>query len=276
MEEVIRQYLLESVVRIYGIVIFGCVFFFIEHIRPAHKNGFFKSEFRQEAGISVLNALIFSYAVTFLVSLFLEKPVSYFVPPQLFDETIQSWPAALQIVFALAVADMSTYWRHRVTHSVKYLWVWHAVHHSVKQISWISGLRLHPVDVLVAGCFDAAFLYIAGFSGEHAATAALILVFYNYFTHANIDLDYPKPLCYVLASPNFHRWHHETRKEAHNKNFCSVFSLYDLMFGTYYYPAGKKPEEYGLPPKQQALYGAGLKAQLVAPFGGFVRLLSKK
>ena len=85
------------------------------------------------------------------------------------------------------------------------------------------------------------------------------------FTHANINLKFDKPLRYVLASPHYHRWHHAGEKHAYNKNYCAMFSLIDLMFGTYYHPE-RLPKGYGLEPLEQKDYPDGLLGWLAYPF----------
>jgi sterol desaturase/sphingolipid hydroxylase (fatty acid hydroxylase superfamily) len=42
----------------------------------------------------------------------------------------------------------------------------------------------------------------------------------------------------------FHRWHHTV--EHGDKNFAGTFSLFDVMFGTFYMPEGVMPENYGI------------------------------
>lgn len=270
-----QDYLLQNVFQIYNILLAGMFFFLLELVRPARKGKFFKNEFSVDISIALLNIFIFSHIAYVLAYILLEAPLNVVLPPQIFDETIQSWPTTVQILFALLISDISTYWRHRATHTIRYLWVWHAVHHSIKEISWISGLRLHPIDLTVAILCDATIMYIAGFSGPNIAIAGIIYYGYNYFTHANLDLDYPAPLKYILASPNFHRWHHETSEPARNKNFCGMFSALDYIHGTYYYPIQKKPSHYGLSPKLQQAYGTTLISQLWAPFRAFMKLKPK-
>jgi sterol desaturase/sphingolipid hydroxylase (fatty acid hydroxylase superfamily) len=152
----------------------------------------------------------------------------------MFDETLRHLPLALQILLGLLLVDFSTYWRHRFTH--KYMWQYHAFHHSAEEITWITSLRLHPVDYAVAMLVDTIFLYFLGFGGQGIAAALVIAQVYNYFTHLDLNVQFKKPLCYVLASPHYHRWHHATDKSAYDKNFCGIFSFLDVIFGTYHHP----------------------------------------
>ena len=145
------------------------------------------------------------------------------------------------------------------------MWSFHAIHHAAQNLSWITALRLHPIDILVAVFFDVIFLHIFGFSAPGIFIAMLVIKGYNYFTHANVDMKFGVPVRYIFASPNFHRWHHAVEKEAHNKNYCSMFSLLDVMFGTYYHPEDL-PKGYGLSRFEQRNYPAGLMGWIVYPF----------
>jgi hypothetical protein len=62
--------------------------------------------------------------------------------------------------------------------------------------------------------------------------------------HANLNWTFG-PLRYFFASPVFHRWHHTMLEEGRDKNFASTFPLLDVLFDTFYMPAGKLPEEFG-------------------------------
>ncbi len=50
----------------------------------------------------------------------------------------------------------------------------------------------------------------------------------------------------MFASPVFHRWHHTTQEVGLDKNFASTFPFLDVLFGTFYMPAGQLPEKFGI------------------------------
>lgn len=244
----------------------GAVFFFIERIRPAEtKTPFFKTDSRQELGLALFNISI----IAPLFYAFIAGGVLVFIknmlPYQIFDAQISALPVVMQILAACFIMDFSTYWRHRFTHRVKWLWPFHSIHHAAQSINWLTSMRLHPVDFCVALTFNVFMLHVFGFSAGGITIGFFTYYLYNYFTHANLDLQYPKPLRYILASPNFHRWHHATERSAYDKNFCAMFSLFDLMFGTYYHPE-ELPAGYGLEPKEQARYPKGFLGWLAYPF----------
>ncbi len=246
-----------------SLLVAGALCYFIEKLRPAQPGTkFFKKDFRKELGLAICNAIFVIPVLTFAFSISIFTVMKNFVPYQAFDEILNTWPLALQILLGLIIMDFGAYWRHRFTHN--YMWPYHSIHHSAEEITWITSLRLHPVDSAVALLFDTVVLYFLGFSGPGIAAAAVIAHVYNYFTHANLNIRFGKPLCYVLASPHYHRWHHATDKAAYDKNFCAMFSFLDILFGTYYHP-DELPPAYGLSPRDQKDVPPGLLAHIIQP-----------
>jgi hypothetical protein len=97
-------------------------------------------------------------------------------------------------------------------------------------------------------------------------TVVLFLVPFNsvtaFFVHANLNWTLG-PLRFVVATPVFHRWHHARPGEGGNANFAPLFSLWDVLFGTFYMPERRVPANYGIddPSFPQSFIG-----QLVYPF----------
>jgi sterol desaturase/sphingolipid hydroxylase (fatty acid hydroxylase superfamily) len=54
------------------------------------------------------------------------------------------------------------------------------------------------------------------------------------------------PLRWLIASPEFHHWHHANQREAYNTNYAGQLSILDKLFGTMYMPKGQIPEKYGV------------------------------
>lgn len=244
-------------------IIVGLAFFLIERLRPAEKVSFFKPGFREELGLAFLNVSLFSPLSVAVMAAFVWYFVQDLIPYQMFAPQLESLPLTVQLILALIILDFSTYWRHRFTHN--YMWPFHSVHHAAKNLTWLTALRLHPIDLFTATVFDVLILHLVGFGGIGIFGAAFVLKGYNYFTHANIDLKFDKPMRYVFASPHFHRWHHAGEKHAYNKNFCAMFSGLDYIFGTYYHPE-RLPKGYGLEPPEQKEYPEDLMGWLAYPF----------
>ena len=66
----------------------------------------------------------------------------------------------------------------------------------------------------------------------------------------------------MIASPAFHRWHHSKDPAAIDKNFSGLFAFWDVMFGTFYLPKDRVPQDFGI----QDDMPAGFIAQLTRPF----------
>lgn len=272
--EQFREYLSDSGIFAITLLVAGGICFFLEKLRPAEKNTpFFKRDFKKEMALALLNAILLIPFFGFLVTITIIAALEALVPYQMFGETLAHLPLMVQIPLGLAIMDFSTYWRHRLSHH--YWWQYHSFHHSAEEITWITSLRLHPVDALSALLFDTVILYFIGFEGVGIAGATMVLLAYNYFTHLNIDIQFRKPLCYILASPHYHRWHHANDKRAYEKNFCAIFSFYDVIFGTFYHPE-ELPGSYGLDPDAQKKIPQGLIAHLWMPIQNDIKKLFRR
>ncbi len=153
-------------------------------------------------------------------------------------------PVWLQAVLIVVVGDFIGYWSHRWFHS-RPLWKYHAVHHSSKELDWLSAVRLHPVNEAGSRVLQAIPFVLLGFSPAAIAAYVPFLTFYAILIHANVSWDFG-PLRYVLATPIFHRWHHTKEDEAIDTNFAGLLPVWDILFGTFYMPAGKIPTEFGV------------------------------
>jgi len=178
-------------------------------------------------------------------------------------------PVWLQAVMVYVIADFSGYWTHRLFHRGKW-WPFHAVHHSSEDLDWLGSLRVHPVNDLVNKLAQAAPLLLLGFNPLVTLSTAPVLTFYAIFIHANVNWDFG-PLRYVIATPVFHRWHHSREREAWDKNFAGLLPIWDILFGTFFMPKGRYPENFGICEPMPSSW----PAQLWEPFA-WIRRRGKK
>jgi len=179
--------------------------------------------------------------------------------------TRQTWasslPIAIQAPLILLVGDLLAYGSHRLFH-LRWLWPFHAIHHSSTAVDWLSSVRLHPVNDVVSRIVQVLPLYWMGFSGAALAAFVPFLTFYALVLHANLNWSYG-PLRFVIASPVFHRWHHTSETEGLDRNFAGFFPFIDLAFGTFYMPAGREPRVFGIAGEPVP---SGVWRQLIYPF----------
>jgi sterol desaturase/sphingolipid hydroxylase (fatty acid hydroxylase superfamily) len=181
---------------------------------------------------------------------------------------VSSWPFFVQFVAILALTDIVQYWVHRAFHRVPYLWRFHRIHHSADVMDWLAGSRLHLVDVAVTRGLTYVPIYLLGFAeGPLFAYVAFVSVQAT-FIHANVRFRFG-PLRWVIATPQFHHWHHGAEREAIDKNFAVHLPVLDRLFGTCYLPADRWPESYGL--ADGAAPPPGYLRQLVEPFRAWFR-----
>jgi len=179
--------------------------------------------------------------------------------------TRQTWASGLplwvQVPLILLLADLLAYASHRLFHA-RWLWPFHAIHHSSTAVDWLSSVRLHPVNDVVSRVVQVLPLYWMGFDGRALAAFVPFLTFYAVLLHANLNWSYG-PLRFVVASPVFHRWHHTSEREGLNRNFAGLFPFIDVIFGTFYMPVGREPRDFGVVGE---VVPTGLWRQLMYPF----------
>jgi len=171
-----------------------------------------------------------------------------------------------QVAIYTVGSDFLLYWSHRIFHGTTF-WHFHAVHHSAEEIDWTTAYRFHPVNLWLGSFLAAAIMLYLGIPPAvllflvpfDTATAA--------FVHANLNWTLG-PLKYVVATPVFHRWHHTRLDEGGNSNFGSLFSLWDVLFGTFRMPERQLPSRYGI---DDAEFPQGFLGQLIEPFRDLVK-----
>jgi sterol desaturase/sphingolipid hydroxylase (fatty acid hydroxylase superfamily) len=174
-------------------------------------------------------------------------------------------PVWLQAIEIYVIGDFAGYWTHRLFNRGRW-WPFHAVHHSSEDLDWLGSVRVHPVNELVNKLSQAVPLLLMGFNPLVTLSTAPVLTFFAIFIHANVNWDFG-PLRYVIATPVFHRWHHSREREAWDKNFAGLLPLWDILFGTFYMPRGRYPENFGIcEPMPKGFLG-----QLWEPFAWLMR-----
>ncbi|ODP37188.1 sterol desaturase family protein [Sphingomonas turrisvirgatae] len=236
----------------------------LRNFHCVHSPSLINREFKCEVFYPPISMLITEPLVFFSIIAFLSVGEDH-LPFQIFAHHVVSLPLLVQIFLGLLAIDISLWIRHAFVH--KYFWSFHAVHHSAREVSWITTHRLHPLDNFVMSLMNFAVLYVIGFSAEGMAAAMVIKNLNNYFVHSNIVLDYPKPWKYIFVSPNMHRWHHALEPEAHDKNFCVIFAFVDHLLGTYYVPDKALPKGYGCnQPELDDIERKTILSELCIPF----------
>jgi sterol desaturase/sphingolipid hydroxylase (fatty acid hydroxylase superfamily) len=170
-------------------------------------------------------------------------------------------PLAAQMIIFLVGEDIILYWTHRWFHGRR-MWKYHAVHHSSEELEWISAARFHPINLFLGSVMADVVMLLAGISPNVFVVLGPLTIAHSAFVHANLDWSLG-PFKYVIAGPVFHRWHHTSPERGGERNFAATFPILDVVFGTFYMPAGELPDHYGIAERE---FPESFGGQLVHPF----------
>ena len=160
---------------------------------------------------------------------------------------VAAWPLLSQAGTLLVLADFLQWCVHNLLHRVPWLWTFHKVHHSITTMDWIGNWRFHWLEIVIYRSLQWLPLAWLGAAPEAVFAVALVTTVWGDLNHANVDVRLG-PLGYVVNSPRMHLWHHDQSSEGGQaKNFGVVFSLWDFIFGTAYWPRERSPERLGYP-----------------------------
>lgn len=150
-----------------------------------------------------------------------------------------TWPLLLQACLGIVIGDFGSYWIHRLAHEMPLLWRLHATHHSPTRLYWLNAGRFHPFDTLLEYTVSTSILIILGVTPEVLTLRALFTAVNGMFKHCNIKVKIG-PLNWIFGASEVHRWHHSKKMEEANANYGTNIVLWDMIFGTYYFPKNKE------------------------------------
>jgi len=244
---------------IFGLVALAVVFIPLERLFALRPQRVLRDGWRTDLVHFVVNNVVTSVALivpVIVVGLALRAAV-----PASVHHAITTEPTWLQFIEAFLIAEIGGYLGHRAAHQVPLLWRFHKVHHTIREMDWLASAHLHPLDSVWTRSCIVVPLFAFGFSrgtfGGFLAFATIQAI----FIHANVRVTFG-PLRWVIATPEFHHWHHANAPQAYNTNFAGEFPWIDALFGTLYLPKGRMPARYGVDEEQPA----GYLRQLAWPF----------
>jgi sterol desaturase/sphingolipid hydroxylase (fatty acid hydroxylase superfamily) len=164
--------------------------------------------------------------------------------PKAWRSAVAAQPVWLQFLEILLLADLGFYLAHRAFHAVPALWRIHAVHHSIEELDWLAAHRVHPIDQVLTKTASYLPILALGFSLEPIVAFAFFYRWQSLLIHSNLRIGFG-PLRWVIASPQFHHWHHANCPEAIDKNFAGQLPIWDVLFGTLHMPRARVPQRYG-------------------------------
>lgn len=152
----------------------------------------------------------------------------------------------VNLATSIVLLDLIFYGVHWANHHVPFLWRFHRAHHSDLDLDVTTSQRFHIGEVLISTLIKAAAIAALGVSWMGLLMFEVVLQAATQFQHSNLRLPDPidKGVRLLLVTPHMHWIHHSFRPYEHNRNFGTIFSSWDRLFGTYFIQT--RQEEIGV------------------------------
>ncbi|MGU3812807.1 sterol desaturase family protein [Vibrio diabolicus] len=146
-----------------------------------------------------------------------------------------SLPIWLNILFSVVLLDLVIYLQHLVFHKVKPLWKIHRVHHADLDIDVTTGIRFHPLEIIISMGVKITAIFMLGVSPIAIVVFEIVLNASAMFNHSNakLNLSIDAKLRKIFVTPDVHRVHHSIIINETHSNFGFFLSIWDRAFGTY-------------------------------------------
>jgi sterol desaturase/sphingolipid hydroxylase (fatty acid hydroxylase superfamily) len=236
-----------------SVVLLGVLLHLAERVRPAERDQSYRGMLANGA-FTLIFAFLSPVALVganYLAGSFLASVIARLSGPLFaidLDGLTNDYPDLVRIallaplvLLPLLVYDFFYYWFHRLQHSSTWLWQQHKLHHSDQALNVTTSYRVNWLEDffknLLVTIPTGVVLGLQPFQvGLVAAATGVIAHLWGQYLHSNLRLSYG-PLTGWVTGPQYHRIHHSIEKPHQDKNFCTYFPVWDIMFGTYYAPA---------------------------------------
>lgn len=144
-------------------------------------------------------------------------------------------PMWLTVVASVIALDMAIYFQHRLFHAVPWLWRLHRMHHADLEFDVTTGLRFHPLEILISMGIKLAVVTLLGAPALAVLIFEVLLNATSMFNHGNVRLStgIDRGLRLLVVTPDMHRVHHSIIRRETDSNFGFNLPWWDRLFGTY-------------------------------------------
>ena len=179
---------------------------------------------------------------------------------------VQTFPVWAQLLIMLVIADFIQWNIHRQLHSRPWLWEFHKVHHSVKEMAFAAQFRFHFMETIIYKTVQYIPLAMIGFGIQEFILIHMFAVFVGHLNHANVGWSYGI-FGYIFNNPKMHIWHQSKAlppEHPNGMNYGLTLSIWDYLFGTAYVPNNGKDIELGFAGDED--FPTDFKNQMLIPF----------
>ncbi|MFT5883570.1 MAG: sterol desaturase/sphingolipid hydroxylase (fatty acid hydroxylase superfamily) [Arcticibacterium sp.] len=180
-------------------------------------------------------------------------------------------PIWLYTIVGLMLLDLiGAYFIHWLEHQVKWMWMFHLIHHSDLNIDTTSANRHHPGESVFRFVFTTIAVVITGAPMWMVFMYQFFSVLLSQFNHANIAL--PKfldnAMSWIIITPDMHHVHHHYTLPYTDSNYGNIFSIWDRVFGTYM-DLERSKLKYGIDTYMDPAENENIGTLLKIPFAGY-------
>lgn len=146
--------------------------------------------------------------------------------------TLPDW---LAVVASILVLDLVIYAQHVAFHKIPVLWRLHRMHHTDPHVDVTTGLRFHPLEILISQALKIVVVLALGAPVLAVVLFEILLNATSMFNHGNVRLARPldRLIRLLVVTPDMHRVHHSDIRQETDSNFGFNLSIWDRLFGTY-------------------------------------------
>lgn len=143
--------------------------------------------------------------------------------------------APIAAIAGFLLLDLAIYAQHVLTHKVPVLWRLHQVHHADEDVDLTTGLRFHPVEILLSSLWKAFIVLALGIGPWTVIAFEAVLNASALYTHGNWRLPEPleRRIRLLFCTPDMHRVHHSEIRAETDSNYGFFLSVWDRLFGTF-------------------------------------------
>src|SRR3954469_24936638 len=148
---------------------------------------------------------------------------------------ITPWATWLEAIFGFFALDLAIYGQHVAFHKVPLLWRLHRVHHADLDIDVSTGLRFHPIEIILSMLIKIAIVVLVGVPGVGVVEFVVVLNAPSMFNHSKAAMPVwlDRLVRLIVVTPDMHRVHHSVLRHETDSNFGFNLPWWDRVFGTY-------------------------------------------
>jgi sterol desaturase/sphingolipid hydroxylase (fatty acid hydroxylase superfamily) len=139
------------------------------------------------------------------------------------------------------------------------------VHHTDPTFTVTTALRFHPGEIVLSLPVRLAAVTVLGAPALGVVVFEVVFALANLVEHGDVAVraDVERGLARVVVTPALHRRHHDRASANRDRNFGTVFTCWDRLFGTYGASATQDAWTIGAP---EVGVPRTVRAALVLPF----------